>query len=119
MIKILIIDDEAQDAKAMALTLEREGYKEISTADTGEKGVEIARSFKPDLVLIDVVLNGIDGFDICKEIEAIEGLNPKIIMITGHLDAVDAKKARSSGADEIIEKTPALENMIRTIKNLT
>ncbi|MFH1867537.1 MAG: response regulator [Candidatus Omnitrophota bacterium] len=117
-LKILIIDDEQQDIKAISTALRREGYTEISTADTGAKGVETANSFKPGLVLIDVVLNGIDGFDICRQIEAIEGIRPKIVMITGHLDAIDAKKARESGADEIIEKTPGFESMIKAVKNL-
>jgi len=117
--KILIIDDEEQDRDAMAAVLKREGCAEISCADSGESGIEKAKSFKPDIVLIDVVLQDTDGFEVCKQIKAIEGTRAKVIMITGHLDAVDAEKARTSGADEIIEKILGFKNISQTINNLS
>ena len=116
--KILIIDDEGPDRKGMAIALARDGYNEILVADTGEAGVEIAKSFMPDVILIDVVLRSVDGFDVCKQIKAIEGMKAKIIMITGHLDAINAQKARTSGADEIIEKTVGFANISQTIEGL-
>lgn len=116
--KILIIDDEEQDIKAIALALAKEGYTEISTAGGAEEGLEKARTFKPDAVLIDVVLGNTDGFDVCKQIGAIEGIAPKIIMVTGHLDAIDARKARISCANEIVEKGAGVENLARSIKNI-
>ncbi|MFH1593597.1 MAG: response regulator [Candidatus Omnitrophota bacterium] len=116
--KILVIDDEEQDRKSMALVLEKQGYKEITCADTGEKGIEMALSIKPDVIVIDVVLQNCDGFDVCKRIKDAKELSSKIIMITGHLDAIDANKARHSGADEIIEKIPGFENVGRTINNI-
>ena len=118
--KILIIDDEEQDRKSMALALERAGYSKISTASTAQEGVGIAKSFKPDVVLIDIVLPNADGFDVCKEIKAVKGMKAKVvIMITGHLDAIDANKARSSGADEIIEKIPGFKNISSTISSIS
>ena len=118
--KILIIDDEEQDRKSMAVALQRAGYGEISTAASAKDGLEIAKTFKPDVVLVDIVLPNADGFDVCKEIKAIKGADAKVvIMITGHLDAIDANKARSSGADEIIEKTPGFENISPTISSLS
>ena len=116
--KILIIDDEEHDRKAMSVVLEKEGYSDISCAETGRVGVEIAKSFKPDFIVIDVVLPDIDGFDVCKKIKNIKGFKAKIIMITGHLDAVNAKKARASGADELIEKIPGFGNIVQTIANI-
>jgi DNA-binding response OmpR family regulator len=118
-IKVLIIDDDERDIKAMKVALQKEGYEEILSAGTSEKGVEIAKSIKPDVMLIDVVLNQVNGFDLCKQLKAIKDMGSKIIIVTGHLDAINADKARSSGADEIVEKTPRFENMLRAIKNLT
>jgi len=116
--KILIIDDEIQDRKAMTIALQKAGYSQIESASSGKEGVERVKSFKPDIIIIDVVLQDADGFDLCKEIKAIEGLSAKvIIMITGHLDKVDAEKARASGADEIIEKILDFGNINRAIDN--
>jgi len=116
-IKILIIDDEGPDRKGMAIALAREGFNEVLTADTGDAGLEMAKSFHPEVVLIDVVLKEQNGFDICKQIKN-SGLQSKIIMITGHMDAVNAKKAIESGANEIIEKSAGFTNIGSTIRDL-
>jgi DNA-binding response OmpR family regulator len=118
MKRILIIDDEAQDRKAMTAALRREGYDDIVCAATAEEGIARAKSCQPTIVVIDVVLKGTDGFDVCKRIKAIEGLNVAVLMVTGHLDAVNAEKARHSGADELIEKIPAFTNVGSTISGL-
>lgn len=117
--KILIVDDEEQDRKAMAAVLEKEGYGNVVCTDTGKNAVEITKTSKPDVIVIDVVLQDIDGFDLCKLIRSLEGNKPKIIMITGHIDAVNAEKARASGADELILKVPGFGNIGQTINNIT
>jgi len=116
--KILVIDDDDQDRKAMTIALQRDGYDEVTSAKNGAQGFEIVKSFKPDIIVIDVVLKDIDGFDLCRQIKLLEGFNGKIIMVTGHLDAVNAKKARKSGTDELLEKTLDFENINQTINNL-
>ncbi len=116
--KILIIDDEGPDRKGMAIALAREGYTDILLADTGEAGIEMARTFQPDVVLVDIVLKGADGLDVCRNIRGIAGFKARVIMVTGHLDAVDVKKATSCGADEIIEKTVGFSNIGATIRGL-
>ena len=117
--KILIIDDEGSDRKGISIALGKEGYSEIIVADTGDAGVQMAKSFSPDIILIDVVLQGMDGFDVCRQIKEDGECQAKIIMITGHLDAVDAEKARKSSANEIIEKTVSFENISQVIAKLT
>jgi DNA-binding response OmpR family regulator len=116
--KILIIDDEEHDRKGMSVTLQKAGYRDIEFAETGEEGIEKAQTFKPDIVLVDVVLHSVDGIDVCREIKSIEGLTPKVIIVTGRLDAVNAAKARASGADELIEKEFGYENILKTIERL-
>ena len=117
--KILIVDDNEQDCMAMALALRREGYQQIKTACSEEHGIELAISFRPEIVFIDVVLIHMDGFDVCHRIKAIEDLDPKIIVVTGHLEAIYAPKARDSGADEILEKSWDYRDLHATIQRLS
>jgi DNA-binding response OmpR family regulator len=116
--KILIVDDEEQDRKGMAVALARAGLSQIAFADTGEKAVALAQEFRPDVTLVDVVIPPMDGFDVCRQIKALDGLNTIVIIITGHLEAVEVQKARTSGADEIIQKEPGFGNIIRTIERI-
>jgi len=117
-VKLLIIDDNDQDRKGMTVALHKAGYREIMSAGTEAEGVALARTFLPDIVIVDCVLIRADGFDVCREIKSIKGLNSKIIVITGHLEAVDAAKARKSGADELLEKTVEFRNIHETIQRL-
>lgn len=114
--KIIIIDDNQQDRDAIAVALNREGFEDILFSELGQEGLEKVKANAPEIILIDVVLKNVDGFDICSKIRAIEGYDPKIIMVTGHLDAVDAEKARTSGANEIMEKTPGFKNLGEVVK---
>jgi len=117
--KILIIDDEEPDRKSLTRVLEKAGYNNILCAETEKEGLETARSFKPDVILIDVVLkHGVDGFDVCKQIKSSNETKPTVIMITGHLDAIHADKARHSCADEIVEKIPGFKNLVSTIEKI-
>lgn len=113
--RILIIDDDASDLKGMSVALEKAGYGEILTADSAEAGLENARTWTPDAVIIDVVLNHKDGLDLAKQIKS-DGSKTKVIMVTGHLEAVDARKARNSGADEIIEKNFGFTQLAPVLK---
>jgi two-component system, cell cycle sensor histidine kinase and response regulator CckA len=116
--KILLIDDNVQDLKAMTIVLERAGYKDVLLAETAQRGLTVAGEKPMDIIFIDVVLDqGIDGFDICVRLRQ-QGCGAKIIMVTGHLDAVNAKKARTSGADEIIQKTPVFHNLVGAIQSV-
>lgn len=113
--KILIVDDEEQDRKAIGRVLQKGGYRDIADVDTAQKAREIVGSLKPDLILIDVVLRDTDGFSLCKQLKTMEGMTAKIIMVTGRLEKVDVEKARVSQADEIIEKVPGFGNVVPTI----
>lgn len=116
--KILVIDDAEQDRKGMAIVLARAGYPDVLFADDAAAGLDAARTHRPDIIILDVVLQNVDGVDVARTIKAMDGLNAKIVLITGHLDAVDARKARTSGADEIIEKNEGFTNVVPTIRRL-
>ena len=117
--KILIIDDNDQDRKVIKKGLEKAGYQNIALAETGEAGAEKAESERPDLVICDTMLPGISGFDVCRRIrEALGQDNPKIIIVTGSIDAVDAVKAKQAGADDYCVKTANFLYLMETVKKL-
>lgn len=66
--KILVIDDEGDVLKLTRTRLEANGYK-VTTLDSGENAVEAAKSGKPDIILLDIVMPGKDGYDVCKELK--------------------------------------------------
>ena len=116
--KILVIDDNPPSLKIIKKMLEQDGHF-ITTAKDGEEGVKKAISDKPDLVLIDTVLPGIDGFEVCRQIRESQGPDhPKIIIMTGAVDAIDAVKARRMGADDYAAKTFDIADLKTAIKNL-
>jgi len=117
--KILIIDDNDQDRKIIKRFLSKAGYDEIFIVETGEDGLKKAESEKPELVIIDTILPGIDGFEVCRQIRETQSPSyPKIIIITGSIDAVDAVKARKSGADDYCAKTSDCSSLLEAVKQL-
>lgn len=116
--KILIIDDNDQDRKIMKRFFNEAGYENIVTASTGEEGVEKASVESPDLVVVDTVLPGINGFEVCRQIKSRRGQDQKIIVITGSVDAIDAVKAKKAGADDYCVKTIRFAPLIDAIKRI-
>ncbi|MDA3792335.1 MAG: response regulator [Elusimicrobia bacterium] len=117
-IKILIIDDNEKDIKIMKHQLANSGYENIVTALTGEKGIETAKKENPDITIIDTVLPGIDGFEVCRQIKNDDSLQTKAIIITGKIRAVDALEARSAGADEYTVKAYDFQPLVNAINNI-
>jgi len=117
--KILIVDDNNQDRMIMERLLNKAGFSEIICAERGEEGVSKARSEAPDLVIIDTMLPGIDGFQTCRQVkQESSGPAPKVIVITGSIDAIDAVKARRMGADDYCVKSSDFSSLIETIRTL-
>ncbi|MGD9015267.1 MAG: response regulator [Candidatus Omnitrophota bacterium] len=117
--KILIIDDCEQDKKVIKRILNKAGYEHILLAASGKEGVKVVKSNQPDLVILDTVFPDTDGFEVCRLIRQIEGITtPKIIMMTGSVDAVDAVKARKAGALDYCVKTTDCAPLLEAVKNL-
>ena len=117
--KILIIDDTDSDRKIVTRFLNKAGYDNIVIAETGEQGVTMAASERPELVITDTMMPGIDGFETCRQIrEAHDQETMKIIVTTGAIDAVDAVKARKAGANDYCVKTSDPAQIIAAVKNL-
>ena len=101
--RILIIDDNEDDREILAVNLRNQGFEDLVFAQNGSEGILAAGEKKPRIILLDTVLPGMNGFEVCRKIREIEGLDTKIIIMTGLIDAVDAEKARKSGADYVVK----------------
>ena len=103
-IKILIVEDEAPIQELLQFNLERNKYR-VKVVDSGEEALELATQFQPDLILLDIMLPGADGLEVCKNLKA----NPKtqrmpIIMLTALCEEADIVTGLELGADDYITK---------------
>jgi two-component system phosphate regulon response regulator PhoB len=101
---ILIVDDEEDILELLKYNLSREGYKVIS-ATTGEEGLKLARTKGPDLVILDLMLPGVDGLEVCRELKGDKStVNIPIIMLTAKSEEADMVTGLEMGADDYIPK---------------
>ena len=117
--KILIIDDSPQDRKIMIRYLSKAGFGNLSLAETGEQGLELAVQENPDIILLDTMLPGIDGFQTCEQLKKVKQVQALVIMMTGQVDAVNAEKAKSVGADDYCAKTSDCSVILEAIQKST
>jgi len=106
---VLIIEDEAILAKNITRYLEREGF-EAKAAGTGEDGIALLDSFRPDAILLDYNLPGISGLEVLQKIRA-RDRNVKVIMVTGHGNVQVAVDAMKAGADDYLSKPVVLTEL--------
>ena len=116
--KILIIEDSPATASLLKSAFDKEGYEAL-TAKNGKEGLEKESNEKPGVVIIDTLLPDINGFEVCRKIKESRGkAAPKVIVMTGNVDAIDAVKARSAGADDYLAKTSDLSPLVDAVKGL-
>jgi DNA-binding response OmpR family regulator len=116
MEKVLIIEDELVLAKHLAEKLRDEGYDTL-TATNGEEGLERVRAERPDLVVLDIMLPGIDGLSLCRMIQRDADLSHiPIIMLTARGMEVDKIVGLESGADDYIVKPVALGEFLARVR---
>ncbi len=99
--RVLVVDDDLALAEMLGIVLRGEGF-EPSFVHDGDKALEAFRETRPDLVLLDLMLPGIDGIDVCRQIRAETGV--PIVMLTAKSDTVDVVLGLESGADDYIVK---------------
>ena len=99
--RILVVDDDRALAEMLAMVLQGEGFTTDSSAD-GAEAVEKFREMRPDLVLLDVMLPGLDGIEVCERIRAESGV--PIIMLTARTDTRDVVRGLEAGADDYVVK---------------
>lgn len=116
MTKILIVEDEDTIRKFERINLEMEGFEVIEAA-SGEEGLDLAKRENPDIVLLDVMLPGIDGFEVCRHLRAMER-EVGIIMVTAKNQDIDKIEGLEAGSDDYISKPFNPRELTLRIKSL-
>jgi two-component system catabolic regulation response regulator CreB len=112
--RILIIEDEPDLLRGLALNLKAEGYG-VLTASRGDAGVEQALRDRPDLVLLDIMLPGMYGLDVCRELRR-KGFEAPIIMLTAKAEEVDRVVGLEIGADDYVTKPFSPRELVARIR---
>lgn len=113
MARVLVVDDDQALSEMLGIVLRVEGYT-ASFCDDGSKAYGIFKETKPDLVLLDLMLPGLDGVEVCKVIRAESGV--PIVMLTARGDTLDVIKGLESGADDYVIKPFKPKELIARIK---
>lgn len=113
MKKVLVVEDEQTILDIVSFNLEKEGF-EVLTAMDGDEGMDMALHSNPDLILLDVMLPGIDGFEICKEVRKTS--HTPIIMLTAREEEVDKVTGLELGADDYITKPFSMKELMARVK---
>jgi DNA-binding response OmpR family regulator len=116
--EILIVDDEPGVVVPLQFLMEQQGYS-VMTAQRGEEALELIYQYKPDLVLLDIMLPGIDGYEVCEIVR----LNPdyrdvKIVFLTARRGEVEIAKGLALGGDAYITKPFSNAELVALVKKL-
>jgi DNA-binding response OmpR family regulator len=112
--KILVVDDEKDIAYSIEFALKQEGYLVVTSHD-GADALRKVENENPDLIILDVLLPGMSGFDICKEIR-VKGNKVPIIMLTAKTTEIDAVIGLELGADDYLPKPARMKELIARIR---
>lgn len=115
-LKILTIDDDPAVTQLISLLLQSYGM-DVIVANSGEQGVQLVREQAPNLVLLDIMMPGMNGFEVCQAIRSFSNL--PIVAYSALSDSQEIAKAREAGIDDYLEKPTPIEIMVARIKNLT
>src|ERR1044071_1103914 len=111
--RILVVEDDKDLSKLLKYNLEKGGYK-VSTANNGELGLTLFQKDKPDLVILDVMLPKLDGFEFCRLVRK-ESKAP-IIMLTAKIEEVDRVLGLELGADDYVTKPFSIRELLARVK---
>jgi DNA-binding response OmpR family regulator len=111
--RILIVEDERAIADSVSVTLKREGYDTRAAYD-GETGLGLAEEFKPDLVILDLMLPGIGGLDVCRMLRRRSSV--PIIMLTAKAEEVDRVVGLEVGADDYVTKPFSMRELVARVR---
>jgi len=114
---ILVVDDNEDNAHIIRDYLEARGYP-ISVAYNGDEAMALFESVKPSIVLLDVMMPGRDGWQVCREMKSHPTLggNIRVIMVTALQDWMDKRQALETGADDFVEKPFELAKLAKVVE---
>ncbi|MGI6740687.1 MAG: response regulator [Brevefilum sp.] len=113
--KILVVDDEISLQETLAYNLKKQGY-DVKTIGDGAEAIELAREWSPELIILDVMLPGLDGFEICRILR--QEMTTPILMLTARDDEIDRVVGLEVGADDYLAKPFSMRELIARVKAL-
>ncbi len=113
--KVLVVEDERSLIETLDYSLRRQGYDVITAAD-GRKALEVARQQQPDLIVLDIMLPGLDGFEVCRILR--QEMNVPILMLTARTEEVDKVVGLEMGADDYLTKPFSMRELMARVKAL-
>lgn len=111
--KILVVEDEPTLQETLAYNLEKQGYQ-VKTSGDGIAAIETARAWYPDLVILDIMLPSLDGFEVCKTLR--NEMSVSIIMLTARDDEIDRVVGLEVGADDYLTKPFSMRELLARVK---
>ncbi|MGG6310413.1 response regulator transcription factor [Paenibacillus macerans] len=117
MTKVLVVDDEAGISGAVAYALRREGY-DVETAADGQEALGRVETFKPDVMVLDVMMPRMNGYEVCRKLDGQPG-RPAILLLTVKNDIVDKVLGLELGADDYMTKPFDMREIIARVKALS
>lgn len=111
--KVLIVDDERTISDGLAFSMKKEGF-DVSTAYNGEEALTVFREVKPDVLILDIMLPGLDGFTVCRIIR--KESNLPIIMLTARADRAERVLGFEAGADDYVVKPFFTDELIARVR---
>jgi DNA-binding response OmpR family regulator len=112
-IRILVVDDEISLRETLTYNLEHQGYVVDAAAD-GERAIEMARRLHPDLIILDIMLPGMDGFEVCRELR--REMTVPIFFLSARDDEFDRVIGLEIGADDFISKPFSMRELVARVK---
>lgn len=112
--RVLIVEDEMAIVEILKFNLQKEGYETLEAMD-GEEGLNLARSCDPDLMLLDVMLPKMNGFEVCSTLRG-EGKSVPILMLTAREEEADKVFGLEAGADDYITKPFSMKELLARVK---
>lgn len=111
--RVLVVDDDAALAEMLQIVLQASGF-ETAWVPRGDEVVDVFRRFKPDLVLLDLMLPGRDGVDVCRDIRAMSDV--PVVMLTAKSDTHDVVAGLEAGADDYVPKPFKTQELLARVK---
>lgn len=111
--KILVVDDEISLQETLAYNLKRQGYQ-VEIASDGKVALDMARQTHPDLIVLDIMLPGMDGFEVCRILR--QEMNTPVLMLTARDDEIDRVVGLEVGADDYLTKPFSMRELLARVK---
>ncbi|HTD19376.1 MAG TPA: response regulator transcription factor, partial [Ktedonobacteraceae bacterium] len=111
--RVLLVDDDPKIISLLKRGLAYEGF-EVYTAPDGEAGLIAAKTYQPHLVLLDITMPGVDGFEVCRRLRLLDDI--AIIMLTARDDVADKVNALGLGADDYVPKPFSFDELVARIR---